>query len=117
MNNSRHDRMVALALGALRGEVRYGIYHGTSEIDGRECHSLAFVGNEIDWQIWIDAGPRPAPCKLVITYLTRPAKPQFSAVFTDWDFSPHIAPSRFVADLPPGAEEIPFKLESTASRQ
>ena len=111
------DFLHADPYGALRGGVRYGVNLGSSEIAGRECHSLAFVDSQIDWQIWIDTGPRPTPCKLVITYLTRPGQPQFSAVFTDWDFSPHIAASRFVADLAPGAEKVPFKLEPTASQR
>jgi hypothetical protein len=110
------DFLYADPYAALRGGVRYGVYLGTSEIAGRECHSLAFIDSQIDWQIWIDTGARPTPCKLLITYLTRPGQPQFAAVFTDWDFSPHIAESRFVADLPPGTEKIPFKLEPAASQ-
>jgi len=111
------DFLYADPYAALTGGLRYGVSLGTSEIAGRECHSLAFVDSQIDWQIWIDTGPRPTPCKVLITYLTRPGQPQFSAVFTDWDFSPHIAASRFVADLPPGTEKIPFKLEPTAGQQ
>ncbi|MFO1142451.1 MAG: DUF2092 domain-containing protein [Amaricoccus sp.] len=108
------DFLHADPYAALRDGVRYGVYLGTSEIGGRECHSLAFVDNQIDWQIWIDSGPRPTPCKLLITYVTRPGSPRFSAVFTDWDFSPKIAASRFVADVPPGSGKIPFKLEPAA---
>ena len=48
---------------------------------------------------------------------TRPGKPQFVAVFTDWDFSPHIAATTFVADLQPGAQKIPFKPEQAAAIQ
>lgn len=103
------DFLYADPYQALRGNVRYGVYLGTSEIGGRECHSLAFVDNQIDWQIWIAAGPQPVPCKLLITYLTRPGKPQFSAVLTDWDFAPRIAPAAFAAELQPGAQKIPFK--------
>lgn len=103
------DFLHADPYGVLRAAVTYGVYLGTSEIDGRACHSLAFVDEAIDWQIWVDTGPRPTPCKLVITYLTRPGKPQFSAVFSDWDFAPRIAPTRFTADLDPGAERIAFK--------
>lgn len=111
------DLLYADPYGVLRAGVQYGVYLGTSEVAGRECHSLAFVDDRIDWQIWIDTGPRPTPCKLVITYLTRPGKPQFSAVFGDWDFSPRIASSSFTPDLEPGAERIPFRPEPAASRQ
>lgn len=109
------DFLHAEPYGVLRADVRYGVYLGTSEIDGRECHSLAFVDDKIDWQIWVDTGPRPTPCKLVITYLTQPGKPQFSAVFSDWDFAPRIA--RFAADLDPGAEKIAFRLDPIPASQ
>jgi hypothetical protein len=58
-----------------------------------------------DWQIWIDTGPQRVPCKLLITYKTHP---QFSAVFSDWDFSPRIAASTFAPDVPPGTQAIPL---------
>lgn len=96
--------------------VRYGVYVGLSQVAGQECHQLAFVGSQIDWQIWISAGPRPTPCKLVISYLTRPGTPQFSATFTDWDFAPRIADSSFVAALPPGSSAIPFRKERATSQ-
>lgn len=102
---------------ALRTGVRYGVDLGTSEVAGRECRSLAFVNNQIDWQIWIDTGPRPTPCKLVITYLTRPGQPQFSAVFADWDFAPRIAPESFTADLAPGAMKVPFKIQTAEGQK
>jgi hypothetical protein len=44
----------------------------------------------------------------VITYKTQPAQPQFTAVFTDWNFAPRIAEPVFTAEVPPGAEKIPF---------
>ena len=44
------DFLYADPYKALRSGVRYGIDLGTSEVSGRECHSLAFVGDQIDWQ-------------------------------------------------------------------
>jgi hypothetical protein len=102
---------------ALRAGIRFGVDLGSSEVAGRECDSFAFVGDEIDWQIWIDSGPRPTPCKLLITYTTRPGKPQFSAIFTDWNFAPRIAPETFQAALPPRAQKIPFKTGQSAASQ
>lgn len=93
---------------AVRGNVQYGVYLGTTQINGRACHSLAFVSKDIDWQIWIDTGPQLTPCKLVITYKTQPSQPQFSAVFSDWNFSPRIADAVFTPDLPAGVEKVPF---------
>jgi len=93
---------------SVRGKLQYGIYLGLNDVDGRSCHTLAFVEKDIDWQIWIDPGPQPTPCKLVITYKTQPGQPQFTAVFTDWDFAPRIAEPVFTPELPPGTEKVPF---------
>ena len=95
--------------GALRGDMRYGFDLGLNEVNGRRCRALAFVGRTIDWQIWVDAGPQLTPCKLVITYRSQQSQPQFSAVFTDWDFAPRIAAPVFTPDLPAGTRQVPFK--------
>lgn len=92
----------------LRGTVQYGFATGDTQINGRTCRGLAFVEKYIDWQIWIDSGPQPVPCKVVITYKNNPSLPQFSAVFSDWDFAPRIAASTFTPDLPPGTQKISF---------
>jgi hypothetical protein len=91
-----------------RRKVQYGIYLGINDVNGRSCHTLAFVEQDIDWQIWIDTGPQLTPCKLVITYKTQPGQPQFTAIFTDWNFAPRIAEPVFTPDQPLGTEKIPF---------
>ncbi len=93
---------------SVRRKLQYGIYLGLNYVNGRGCHTLAFVEENIDWQLWIDTGPQLTPCKLVITYKTQPAQPQFTGVFTDWNFAPRIAEPVFTAELPPGVEKIPF---------
>ena len=112
------DLMYTDPYRAVGTDLRYGLYLGTSQVNGRECHSLAFVAKDIDWQIWIDTGPQLTPCKLVITYKTEPSQPQFTAVFSDWNFSPRIADLVFTPDLPPYTEKIPFApvVASTGSR-
>jgi hypothetical protein len=103
---------------AASGNIQFGIYLGTTDVNGRRCDSLAFVEKDIDWQIWIDTGPQLTPCKLVITYKTQPSQPQFSAVFTDWNFDPRIAESVFTPYLPAGTEKIPFApVVASASRK
>jgi hypothetical protein len=99
---------------SVRGNVQYGLYLGLNDVNGRSCHTLAFVEKDIDWQIWIDEGPQLTPCKLVITYKTQPAQPQFSAVFTDWDFAPRIAAPVFKPMLPADTQKIPFETVSAA---
>ena len=93
---------------SLRDNLQYGFDLGLNDVAGRSCRTLGFVEKDIDWQIWIDPGPQLTPCKLVITYKTQPSQPQFTAVFTDWDFAPRIAEPVFTPELPPGLEKIPF---------
>jgi hypothetical protein len=93
---------------SVRDAIQYGFTTGDAEINGRTCSGLAFVGKHIDWQIWIDTGPQRVPCKLIITYKNNTSLPQFTAVFSNWDFNPRIAASAFTPDLPTGTQAIPF---------
>jgi hypothetical protein len=100
----RHD-----LYGTLRGNLQFGIDLGVTEVNGRQCYTLAFVERDVDWQIWIDTGPQLVPCKLVITYKNQPAQPQFAAVFSGWNFFPRIADEVFQLQVPADAQKIPFK--------
>jgi hypothetical protein len=99
---------------SVRGNIEYGFDLGQNDVNGRSCRTLAFVEKDIDWQIWIENGPQLTPCKLVITYKNQPAQPQFSAVFSDWDFAPRIAEPVFIPELPPGTQKIPFATVAAA---
>ncbi len=102
------DFLYSNPYGAVTGKLVYGFDLGVQTVNGKSCRSLAFVEKDIDWQIWISQGAQRTPCKLVITYKGRPAQPQFSATFTDWDFAPRMAASAFTADLPTGTKNVPF---------
>jgi hypothetical protein len=93
---------------SVRGNIQYGFDLGQNDVNGRTCRTFAFVEKDIDWQIWIENGPQPTPCALVITYKTQRSQPQFSAVFSNWDFSPRIDEAVFTPQLPPATEKIPF---------
>ena len=99
----------------VRGSIQYGFSVGDTEVNGRTCRGLAFVEKHIDWQIWIDTGPQVVPCKLVITYKNNPSLPQFSAVFSEWDFTPRIAASIFTPEMPKGVAAVPFEKVTAAS--
>jgi len=99
---------------SVRGNIQYGFDLGQNDVNGRTCRTLAFVEKDIDWQIWIENGPQPTPCALVITYKTHPSQPQFTAIFSDWDFAPRIAERVFTPEVPPGTEKIPFATVTAA---
>ncbi|MGB2691376.1 MAG: DUF2092 domain-containing protein [Thermodesulfobacteriota bacterium] len=85
---------------ALTSNVTSGSYFGTSKVFGVRCDHLAFVQNDIDWQIWIEVGKRQIPRKIVITYKELPGQPQFIAIMKDWVLDKPITNFAFKADIP-----------------
>jgi hypothetical protein len=57
---------------------------GSGIIGGIECDHLAIRTQEVDWQIWIAQGPRPYPCRYVITAKQVDQAPQYSVQIRDW---------------------------------
>ena len=46
------------------------------------CEHYAMRQQGLDWQVWIRKGQDALPCKLVLTKMSDPAMPQFSAVYS-----------------------------------
>lgn len=82
---------------------------GPIEVMGVPCEHLAFSQTNIDWQVWIADGPQPVPRKFVITYKDEPNSPQFTAIFSNWDFNTKLPDFVFKFEPPPGAEKIKVK--------
>jgi len=92
----------------LTQKAKSAFYVGLHEVNGVKCHHLAFEQEKLDWQIWIEGSGRRVPRKLVITYKQAEMVPQYTAVFSDWNFSPHLPESVFTFVEPINAKEINF---------
>ncbi len=92
----------------LTREVTSGSYVGTHNVGGVKCHHLAFTQKLVDWQIWIDAGEKPLPRKLIITQKQVRGEPQYTAVLPRWDTAPKVMDSMFDFTPPKGARKIDF---------
>ncbi len=92
----------------LMGSVQSGFSMGVHNVGGVPCDHLAFTQESIDWQIWIEAGPTPVPRKIVISYKDAPGSPQYTATYSDWNFSPGLAGRHFEFRPPEGADKIEF---------
>ncbi|BAU65341.1 hypothetical protein STA3757_27230 [Stanieria sp. NIES-3757] len=88
--------------------VQTGDYLGLHQVGDRLCHHLAFTQDNVDWQIWIEDGFEIVPCKLIVTYKNLPEAPQYTAYFSDWNFSPRLPDRLFRFVAPEGASEIEF---------
>jgi hypothetical protein len=83
-----------------------GAYVGESYLEGMACDHLAFRGESVDWQVWVDRGEKPLIRKVVITYKELPGQPQFIAHLENWDIQPEITDSLFQFSIPEGAQQI-----------
>ncbi|MGD8555816.1 MAG: DUF2092 domain-containing protein [Chromatiales bacterium] len=90
-----------LAAGVLEAK-----HIGRGIIGWRECEHLAFRNFDTDWQIWVEAGDKPAPCKMVVTSKTINNAPQYSVTITGWKTGIDIPDDSFVFVAPAGAEEL-----------
>jgi hypothetical protein len=93
---------------ALASQVRTGQDLGVGYVFQTKCRHLAFRQESVDWQIWLEDGPKPWPRKLVITYKETPAQLQYTAYFHDW--TPDAAfPADALKFVPPtGVTKIDF---------
>ena len=92
--------------------VKSGAYIGLSRVRDSMCYHLAFQQDEIDWQVWIDAGWMRVPRKVVITYKKAAGVPQYMAFLSGWDFAPRFPGDLFDFSVPPNAEQVEFAASS-----
>lgn len=101
----------------IKSRINKGTYLGISFVNRFPCYHLAFIQDNLDWQIWIQIGDQPIPKKLLITYKNLPGSPQYTAVMSDWDFeSIPIAAPIFSFEPLPNAKEIEFYLPQTTEQ-
>lgn len=79
---------------------------GPVTVLGVPCEHLAFSHGMVDWQIWIEDGARPVPRKIVITYKDEEGTPQYTAIFSNWDFETKLPDFLFNFEPPSGAAKI-----------
>jgi hypothetical protein len=89
----------------IRSRVLAGMLVRPETIEGRACTHYAFRQAKVDWQIWIQDGDNPLPCKLVITNTTDPAQPQYVAVM-HWNKPAALDPATFNYTPPQGFSKI-----------
>lgn len=103
------DFLYANPYEVLMENAEYGVVVGRHVLpDDKVSYHLAFSGEVLDWQIWIEEGPDPLPRRLVITYKEQPGAPQYRASLTDWSLEPDLPDDMFKFTPRDGAAEIEF---------
>jgi hypothetical protein len=75
-------------------------------VDGLAATHLAFEGQDVDWQVWIEDGPTPLPLRYVITTKTMKEQPEFSVRLSHWDPQAKFADGTFSFKPPAGAKRV-----------
>jgi len=101
--------------GSLTEEVRVGILVGETQVDGVATDHLAFRQPDIDWQLWVEKGPRALPRKIVITTRYAVGDPQYTAIL-HWNTSPKFDAKTFTLVPPAGATKIPYRTKLVAEK-
>jgi hypothetical protein len=102
------DLLYSNPYAALTEDVVSGRYLGSEPVGNRVCHHLAFRGNETDWQLWVEDGPRALPCRYVITSKQVTGSPQYAVTLSNWTVASAFPPETFVFAPPPDAGKIDF---------
>jgi len=90
----------------LLADMDSGAYWGTTVVEGVNCHYLAFRGRDVDLQLWVRAGERPLPMKLVLTSKWFAGAPQYAVRMRNWQENPAIDPGRFAFKPAAGARRL-----------
>ncbi len=100
------DLLQSNAYEVLTEQVTGGQVIGKEPVDGVLANHLAFRGEEVDWQIWIQDGPQPLPLRYVITSKTMRDKPEFAVQLSRWQTQAKLSDSTFEFHAPPGAKRV-----------
>jgi len=84
------------------------VYVGIGKVNGANCHHLAGILPDMDWQLWIRAEGDPELCKYMVTDRDIPLAPQYSITFTQWQANADIPAGQFDFQPPADAEPINF---------
>lgn len=81
---------------------------GVQRIDTRTCNHYVFQQPGVDWELWIEKGARPLPCRMVITDTTQASRPRHAVTY-HWNLHPSFNASTFVWH--PSANAKPVELK------
>jgi hypothetical protein len=100
------DLLYSRPYEVLMEQVKQGQVIGHELLLGTDTNHLAFQGDEVDWQIWIQDGPEPLPLRYVITSKTVQSQPQFTVQLTHWEPHAKVDDASFAFTPPPGAKKV-----------
>ncbi len=109
------DLLYSKPYDILTEQVTGGRFVGRESINGIAANHLAFTGEKVDWQIWIQDGPAPLPLRYVITTKDVKNQPEFRVQMSHWDPNAQLTDATFEFHAPAGAKQVPSMKSCGAS--
>jgi hypothetical protein len=81
---------------------------GVERVDTRWCTHYVYQQPGVDWELWIEQGRRPLPCRMVITDTTQASRPRHEVTYR-WNLTPAFSASTFAFRPQAGAREVELK--------
>ena len=100
------DLLLGNVYETLSADVIEAKHIGRGVINGVECEHLAFRNQDIDWQLWVQVGAKPIPCKYVITSKAVGMAPQYTRVIRDWKTDVPVDQTAFAFKPAEGAKKV-----------
>jgi hypothetical protein len=99
------DLLYKGAYDRIAGKIKAAQDLGRETLDGRSCRHVAFTGENVDFQMWVESREQPVPRKVVVIYKNLPGRPRCKLDIDRVETGP-IADSVFKVEVPAGAQQI-----------
>ena len=70
-------------------------YIGIAQVEGVACHHLAFSDPAINWQVWVDSGPKPMLRKIRVEHKFSSDTPRYTGTIVSLEENPDFTPDIF----------------------
>ena len=84
------------------------LFIGLERVDTRWCNHYAYQQSGADWEIWIQSGSRPLPCRMAIVDTSQSAHPRHVVTY-HWKINPEFPASTFTFRPAANAKAIELK--------
>jgi hypothetical protein len=106
INFPLEDLLLSNPYASAMAGIKGGVSFGKVTVLGTACTHLAFSGDVVDLQLWIQDGPSPLVRKIVLTYKQEPGAPQYTAILSDWNLAADLSDAAFLFTPPAGSAKI-----------
>jgi hypothetical protein len=92
----------------LTADIESSRFLGVAMVAGVKCHHLAFRQNNIDWQLWIDAGTKPLIKRFMVTSKGLTGSPSYTVTINQWKANPVLDDALFEFKAPAASQLVEF---------